>query len=89
MFVTLRFKRGNIDMLIPVIYPDGKHDLVKDFYLSHLISTEKILQFKRSSGWISITAANVRGENKNSHYHGPESRLQELVDAESQTIEFF
>lgn len=76
-------------MLIPVIYPDGKHDLVKDFYLSHLISTEKILQFKRSSGWVSIAAANVRGKSSNNHYHGPERRLQELAEAESPTIEFF
>lgn len=63
-------------MLIPVIYPNGKHDLIKDFYLNHLICAEKIVQFKRSDGWIDITAENVRENRASSLYHGPERRLK-------------
>ena len=61
-------------MLIPVIYPSGKHDLVKDFYLDHLIYSEKISSFKRSDGWIDIGAAGVRGKNPKDTYAGLERR---------------
>lgn len=70
-------------MLIPVIYPNGKYDLVKDFYLTHLINSGKILKFKRSSGWVNITAANLRGEDGRHCYHGPERRWQALANTEA------
>lgn len=72
-------------MLIPVIYPDGKHDLVKDFYLNHLISTEKISQFKRSSGWVNIDAPDIRGKSQK-QYIGPERRIA-LMDADASNTE--
>lgn len=62
-------------MLIPVIYPNGTHDLVKDFYLDYLISSGRIDQFKRSSGWTSITSAKVRCKPAGKRYFGPERRL--------------
>ena len=68
-------------MLIPVIYPDGKHDQVKDFLLSRLIDDESITQFKRSSGWVSITADNIRKPQK-TYYDGSEKRQHELTSQE-------
>ena len=62
-------------MLIPVIYLDGKHDMVKDFYLTELINQRKILSFKRSDGWVSITSPLVRRNDSLSKRNGgPERR---------------
>jgi len=69
-------------MLIPVIYPDGKHDLVKDFMLSRLIDDQGIVQFKRREGWISINADDVRINQSRSLYSGEERRQTELATAE-------
>lgn len=77
-------------MLIPVIYPNGTHDLVKDFYLDYLISTEKIEKFKRSSGWVNIDADDVRGKKAHIRYSGPERRRPQNQATETKTtIEFF
>jgi len=73
-------------MLIPVIYPNGKHDLVKDFLLSRLIDDKSIVQFKRSSGWVSTTANNIRRLDR-TLYDGPKRRLLDSEDSE--TIEIF
>jgi len=77
-------------MLIPVIYPSGSHDLVKDFYLDYLIAEEKIEKFKRSDGWISIDSPNIRGKRARQSYTGPERR-QTMSEEESTAtdIEFF
>jgi len=50
-------------MLIPVIYLDGKHDLVKDFYLTELIEQQQILSFKRREGWVSASGPRIRQKN--------------------------
>ncbi len=69
-------------MLIPVIYPNGKHDLVKDFLLSVLIDKQGITKFKRSSGWVNITIDNIRIPKSMSFYRGKERRLTESATAE-------
>lgn len=69
-------------MLIPVIYPDGKHDLVKDFILSRLIGSQEIAQFKRRDGWVSVNAEDVRIDRSMSLYSGEERRQTELATAE-------
>jgi len=62
-------------MLIPVIYPNGKYDMVKDFFLSKLIKQDKILGFKRQDGWVSIGSSQVRRKNSpDEYYFGPERR---------------
>jgi len=75
-------------MLIPVIYPNGKHDQVKDFTLSRLIDEHSIVKFKRSNGWVSISADNVRKARIKSFYHGEERRQTELVTV-GETIDIF
>ena len=69
-------------MLIPVRYPNGKHDLVKDFILSSLIDNQEIVQFKRSNGWISVYADDIRATEFVSFYHGEERRQIELAMTE-------
>lgn len=70
-------------MLIPVIYPNGKHDLVKSFLLSRLIDDKGIVKFKRSDGWISITEKNIRSTGKKYLYDGPERRQQDSIIPDS------
>ena len=69
-------------MLIPVIYPNGKHDLVKDFMLTDLIVSQGIVQFKRSNGWVNITTADIRTAKSFSLYSGEERRQVESLPAE-------
>lgn len=73
-------------MLIPVIYPNGSHDLVKDFYLDYLIEEKKIDQFKRSDGWVSIFSPNIRSKKSKGTYSGPERR-QALFNKEEEKID--
>ena len=68
-------------MLIPIIYPDGKHDQVKDFLLSRMIDEKSIVKFKRSSGWIDISSDAIRKPRK-TYYDGPEKRQHELSTQE-------
>lgn len=60
-------------MLIPVIYPNGRHDMVKDFLLTSMIEQQEIIQFKRKDGWIDIKSDKIRAKRKN-FYNGPERR---------------
>lgn len=55
-------------MLLRVIYPDGKQDMVKDVYLDHLIETKKIKAFKRSSGWAILGVDFVRDSRNCKNY---------------------
>jgi len=73
-------------MLIPVIYPNGSHDLVKDFYLDYLIEEKKIDQFKRRDGWVSIFANNIRSKKRDLKYSGPERR-QNMSNQEQEKID--
>jgi len=80
-------------MLISVIYPNGNHDLVKDFYLDYLISEGKIDSFKRSSGWVSVVSAEIR-KRPPASYSGPERRNRQTSTQPGQahehlTIEFY
>lgn len=64
-------------MLIPVIYPDGRHDLVKPFILDRLIDQEEIRSFKRSSGWVALGVDPVRRRGNNG-YKDEERRTSNL-----------
>ena len=60
-------------MLIPVIYLNGKQDMVKGYYLTELIERNEISRFKRKDGWISLPADNIR-KGEIGFYTGPERR---------------
>ncbi len=65
-------------MLIPVIYQNGKHDLVKDFTLSQLIDNHTIVKFKRKQGWVDISSDPIRKPVERSVYFGRERRHEAL-----------
>lgn len=69
-------------MLISVMYPNGNYDLVKDFVLSRLIDEHGIVKFKRSSGWVDLTATDIRGTAGKTIYKGQERRQTEQATAE-------
>jgi hypothetical protein len=61
-------------MMLPVVYTDGRFDLVKDFMLRLLIRSRKVTKFKRSSGWVDVNSQYVRRTGNNGSYSGPERR---------------
>ena len=61
-------------MFIPVIYSDKKIVLVPPFRLDELISTNGIIAFRRSSGWVLLGEDPVRDPKKQCGYAGPERR---------------
>lgn len=67
-------------MLIPVLYANGKHDMVKDFMLSRLIDNREIEQFKRSEGWVNVRTGPLRGQKATRLYDGPERRRAEFAE---------
>ena len=73
-------------MLIPVIYPNGKHDLVKDFTLSQLIAERSIVKFKRRQGWVDINSDKLRKSDERSVYFGRERRHFELQNVEREAV---
>ncbi len=62
-------------MLIPIMYADGKHDMIKDFLLTSLIDNRGIAKFKRGNNWVSISSPEIR-RTENTSYTGPERRQQ-------------
>ena len=59
-------------MLILVVYDDGTHDLIEPYLLDYLITTGRIVQFCRSSGWVKIGRDEIRSGR--SDYCGMERR---------------
>ena len=59
-------------MLIKVIYKDNTADMVKDYLLEGLITSGKIVAFRRSGGWVTIGKDSVRNGKRD--YTGPERR---------------
>jgi hypothetical protein len=60
-------------MLIPVIYLNGKQDMVKDFSLPDLIERQQIRKFKRREGWVELASDQIRKTPKYA-YSGLERR---------------
>ncbi len=64
-------------MLIPIVYTNGKHDLVKGFILDRLIENNDIVRFKRNDGWVSIDSGKLRRSRINYSYDGPRRRFND------------
>jgi len=60
-------------MMIRVMYPDGKTEMVRPPLLNLLIKRERIQQFRRANGWSVIGQDPIR-LNQSSDYPGPERR---------------
>ena len=60
-------------MLISVIYQDNKMGMVDASKLDELISSNKIKQFLRSEGWVTVGGDPIRRRNRDD-YKGRERR---------------
>jgi hypothetical protein len=69
-------------MLIKVIYQNDKYDMVKPVMLDTLLFANKIKQFLRSEGWVTVGVDKIRGTS--GYYEGPERRrnVTQLLNAE-------
>ena len=63
-------------MLIRIIYPNQKYDMVKDTMLTSLIVREEIAKFYRGDEWIDVRSDPIRGQGGGS-YSGPERRRED------------
>ncbi len=59
-------------MMIRVIYKDFTYDMATTSILDDLLTTNKILAFQRSSGWVRVGRDPIRGMG--GEYRGPERR---------------
>jgi hypothetical protein len=65
-------------MLIPVVFSNGRQDMVKPFILERLIETKEITSFKRASGWVVIGRDSIR-QGTRKIYCIPERRETEYA----------
>lgn len=61
---------------IEVVYLDGTESVVSNDVLDVLIATQKIIRFKRASGWVDIVRekAKLRDYRSREKYSGDERR---------------
>jgi len=60
-------------MMIRVKYPNGTTGMVRPALLNQLIRTQKILEFRRSEGWVVLGEGQVR-RSQRVEYPGEERR---------------
>lgn len=59
-------------MMIRVLYKDNTSGMVRDYALDELISSNKIVAFYRTSGWVAVGRDPVR--RRSEPFAGPERR---------------
>lgn len=59
--------------MIQVKYRDGVVDMVQAYMLQYLLAANRVLQFKRSDGWVTVGVDPLRGPGPG-NYTGPERR---------------
>lgn len=60
-------------MLIPVVYKNGKEDLVEQKFLDILLHIGEIQEFRRSDHWVNVAEDPIRSSQQ-SHYNGDNRR---------------
>jgi hypothetical protein len=63
-------------MLVPVVLKDGKEELVSKDELQFLMTTQKVMFFKRSDGWAVFGRDKMRKQIGS--YNGEERRQDEV-----------
>jgi len=66
-------------MYIPVVLRDGEELTVDKERFQYLLTSEKVLFFKRDSGWVVVGRDRLRG--KLIPYQGKERRNKEMYSA--------
>ncbi|MBE0598561.1 MAG: hypothetical protein IH614_14960 [Desulfuromonadales bacterium] len=60
-------------MLIRVKYPNGRFDMVQDYYLEALLAARRVCRFQRDGIWVEVNRDPVRCAGERT-YSGPERR---------------
>jgi hypothetical protein len=60
-------------MMIRILYPDGRYDMVVVSQLNRLIAANRISGFRRATGWVFTDRDPIRKDSKG-FYLGPERR---------------
>jgi len=66
-------------LLIRVVYPDGKYDMVNGAALDRLIEKKAIRSFRRSSGWVLLGVDPVRNPKSQVEYAGEKRRSMDFA----------
>ncbi len=61
-------------MLIPVIYKDKRHDLVKNTRIDEFLNADKIAMFHRKNGWVRVGVDPVRTKKNEPYLRGANRR---------------
>ena len=61
-------------MAILVRYKDETMGYIPSYELNNLLDSNRILAFRRSSGWVQLGKDPLRGQGCNGAYRGPERR---------------
>ncbi len=64
----------NDQMLVNVLYNDKKIGLVLAERIDTLVNENRIIAFRRSSGWVIVGQDPMRRENTGNDFPGPERR---------------
>jgi len=62
-------------MMIRVMRPNGKYDMLKTGRLDSFIESKEIIGFLRADGWATIGKDPVRRSSSLHSYDGPERRM--------------
>lgn len=62
--------------MIPVVYRNGKEDLVEQKFLDILLHIGEIQEFRRSDHWVNVTEDPIRS-SKPGEYHGNNRRFHD------------
>ena len=64
-------------MMLRVVYPDGKYDIVNPLFLASLIKCKSLSRFQRSDGWVDIDdTEHLRNDDIEVDYPGYERRME-------------
>lgn len=66
-------------MLLRVMYPGQRYDLIKAARLNEMIEAGKITMFQRSGGWVRVGIDPIRSKKTDPSYNGAERRQSQGV----------
>ena len=60
--------------MIPVVYKNGKEDLVEQKFLDILLHIGEIQEFRRSDHWVNVAEGPIRS-SQHGEYNGEDRRI--------------
>ncbi|MCF6266338.1 MAG: hypothetical protein L3J57_07315 [Desulfuromusa sp.] len=68
--------------MIPVVYKNGKEDLVEQKFLDILLHIGEIQEFRRSDHWVNVAEDPIRSSQQG-EYHGSNRRFHDGTELHS------